>query len=148
MQQAWAQAKRKEPLNRRTSNLASSSSNAGQQLQRQSSNHRPPSSQRPSNLSANKVDRQESQRESRDSPPGPLRMDNRAVDNTSAGAGGSTGWAQTHGGSSAGQLAASQPQSAANGTQMPWPGQGKPYRDVLHSSLHEFAKTPWRHLMC
>ena len=127
MQQAWAQAKRKEPLNRRTSNLASSISSAGQQLQRHPSNHRPPSSQRPSNLSANNVDSQESQRESRDSAPNSLQADNNSREggNASAGASGLRGFGQMQGQFGAGRSATALSQSGINGPQMPWPGQGK-----------------------
>ena len=66
VQQAWAQAQSKEPLNKRASLLASSASNAQDRVQTQASSSQ--SQQPQQSQPANHPARQQSRRESRDQP--------------------------------------------------------------------------------
>ena len=140
MQQAWAQVKSKEPLNKRGSLLASSGSNVQDHMQRQPTGRAPEQwQQRP--RSADHPDVQNSRRNSRDQPmpasqAAQLSSSNGAASSEQLGYGqmsGSFNGRQT----GAGQLAAALSSNAllqnANGMQMPYPGQGEP--SLTHFTL-------------
>lgn len=132
VQQAWAQVKSKEPLNKRGSLLPSSGSNVQDHMQRQPTNKATgQNQQRPQ--SGNRPNMQNSSRDSGDQVP-----DSHAVQPSSSHGAASreqVGYGQMSGSlnsgqAGAGQLAAALSSAAllqnTSGMQMPYPGQGEP----------------------
>lgn len=137
MQQAWAQVKSKEPLNKRASLLASSGkSNVQDHMQRQPTSRASEQLQR--QQSANHPDMQNSGRDGSNPQPSAGDAGHAVLPSSSTGAavsehmgfgqmsgsfnGGQTGPGQLSGAVSSGALLQS-----ANGVQMPYPGQGEPF---------------------
>ena len=140
VQQAWAQVKSKEPLNKRGSLLASSGSNVQDHMQRQpTSSDKEQRQQRPQ--SASHPDVQNNRRNSRDqqvaaSQAVQLSSSNGAASTEQMGYGQMSG-SFNGGQSGAGQLAAALSSNTllqnASGMQMPYPGQGEP--SLTHFTL-------------
>ena len=129
VQQAWANVKGKEPLNRRASNMASSSSNVGDHLPRQPSQN---TSDQPQRSANNNPEQPQSRRGSRDSFPQSAQANSagqRDSGSGGVGAGGHSGPGQLHGRFNAGPLAAALgagPLQGADNGQNPFAGQGDP----------------------
>ncbi len=140
VQQAWANVKGKQPLNKRASTLAASASNAGDQLQRQPTNNASDQSQRP----ANQADQQQGRGSSRDSAPASNQAGNAAPGNSSnTGSFGQSGYGQMQSSLNPGQLAAAlsagpmQP-GTSGAQQMPFAGQGDTF---IHLYLRSFVQS-------
>ena len=146
VQQAWANVKGKEPLNKRASNLASSNSNAADHLQRQPTS----SNSDPAHRSTNDTERQPSRRDSRDSIPANAQLHNAEQrDNAGNSGGGSfaghSGYGQLQGSLNGGQLAAALNAGAQQGlnassSHMPFAGQGTAMHATPSSTqtVHDF----------
>ncbi|DBA93248.1 TPA: Centrosome and spindle [Trebouxia sp. C0005] len=122
VQQAWANVKGKEPLNKRAGNLASSSSNAADHLQRQPTS----SNSDPAHRPINNTDQQQSRRDSRDSIPASTQAHNAEQRDSTGNSGGGSFAGQS--GLNGGQLAAALSAGAQQGlnassSQMPFAGQ-------------------------
>lgn len=134
VQQAWAQVKSKEPLNKRASTLASSASNVQDQLQRQPTRATPEQPQQAQH--ASQPLRQHSRRNSREQLPSSSQsgqaLQPGSSDSAASGAhpgsghlSGSFGGGQPGAGQLAAALGAGALLSGAGGVQMPYPGQGE-----------------------
>ena len=141
VQQAWANVKGKEPLNKHASNLASSNSNAADHLQRQPDS----SNSDPAHRSANNTERQQSRRDSRDIIPANAQGHNaeqRGSGNSGGGSfAGQSGFGQLQGSLNGGQLAAALSAGAQQGlnassSQMPFAGEGT----AMHTPQHHERK--------
>ncbi len=147
VQQAWANVKGKEPLNKRASNLASSNSNAADHLQRQPDSSNSDAAHR----SANNTERQQSRRDSRDSIPASAQAHNveqrdSAGNNGGGSFAGQSGYGQLQGSLNGGQLAAALSAGAQQGlnassSQMPFAGQGTAMHATPSSMqmVHDFV---------
>jgi len=140
VQQAWANVKGKEPLNKRASNLASSNSNAADHLQRQPDSSNSDAAHR----SANNTERQQSRRDSRDSIPANAQAHNADQRDSAGNSGGGSFAGQS--GLNGGQLAAALSESARQGlnassSQMPFAGQGtaSPCKTIIHGYITFFC---------
>ena len=147
VQQAWANVKGKEPLNKRASTLASSNSNAADRLQRQPTS----SNSDPAQSSANSTERQQSRRDSRDSVPANAQVHHAEQRNSAGNSGGGSfagqsGYGQLQGSLNGGQLAAAlsagtQQGLNASSSQMPFAGQGTAMHATPSSTqrVHDFV---------
>lgn len=150
MQQAWAQVKSKEPLNKRGSLLPSSGSNVQDHMQRQPANRATEQKQqRPQ--SGNRPNMQNSGRDSGDQQaPGSHAVQPSSSDGAASRE--QVGYGQMSGSfnggqTGAGQLAAALSSAAllqnTSGMQMPFPGQGEPSSSqVILSALNTKSASP------
>ncbi len=147
VQQAWANVKGKEPLNKRASNLASSNNNAADHLQRQPTT----SNSDPAQRSANNTERQQSRSDSRDSIPANAQVHNAEQRDGAGNSGrgsfaGQSGYGQLQGSLNGGQLAAALSAGAQQGlnassSQMPFAGQGTalPCKTIIQGCMTFFC---------